>query len=288
MKLRLFLKNSIKSALPLFSLLAFIFLAGCSGKIEPTYKEKDIPDIIKKICKEEYSLNVTTQRTKTTLWIYAPMDKLLHKEYGIKEDKIFDDEMLDKLRNILITIGRVLISSDNTPEFFALISSDIKMGIDYTIIGNILDMKKFYGEAIPPTEANRRYVIKFKVSPESINDTTGFHFLPYDIKMTDFLADQIAQRIGTQFQEDDFKKCFRVDKSDGRFADGVFYIQYSIIETAKPKHKVNIRKEMLKTAAYCLRAYEFNDYTGIALTDIEKQERVDYDKKEMQEIIKRL
>ena len=288
MKLKLYLKNLIKPAPLLVSLLSLFLLAGCSGEIKPTYKEKDIPDIIKKICKDEYGLDVTTQRTKTTLWIYAPMDKLLHKEYGIKADKIFDDGMLDKLRNILTTIGRVLISSDNTPEFFAVVYSDIKLGIDYTMIGNVLDIKKSSADFIPWTEANRRYVVRFKVSPESINDTTGFHFLPYDITITEFLADQISQRIGAQFQEDEIKNNFKVEKSEGKFSDGIFYISYSITETSKPKQKINVRKEMLKTAAYCLKTYEFQNFTGVTLIDLVTQERVDYDKKEVLDMANQL
>ena len=133
MKLKPSLKTLARPALLFVSTLSLLLLSGCSSKIEPTYKEKDIPYLIKKICKDEYNLDVTTQRTHNTLWIYAPMDKILHKDYGLKEDKIFDDEIMDKIRNIITTIGRVLISSDNTPQFFAFLASDIKLGIDYTI-----------------------------------------------------------------------------------------------------------------------------------------------------------
>lgn len=167
MRLKPSLKNLVKAAL-LFNLALYLNLAGCQSQIEPTYKEKDIPYLVKQICKDEYRLDVTTKRTATTLWIYAPLTKILDKEYGIKEDKIFDEEMLDKLRNILTTIGRVLISSDYTPEFFALLASDINIGIDYIVIGNVLDIKKSYAGFLPWTEANRRYVIKLKLDPKAI------------------------------------------------------------------------------------------------------------------------
>jgi hypothetical protein len=265
----------------LVSLLILTSICGCSCKIEPTYKEKDIPFIIKKICKEEYGLDVTTERTKNTLWIYAPLDKMLHKDYAVDSTKVFDEGMMDKLRNIITTIGRVLISSDNTPEFYALMASDIKLGIDYTIIGNVLDIKKSYADFIPWTEANRRYVVKFKLSPESIGDTTGFHFVSYDITITEFLAEQIAQRIGAEFQSDELKDYFKVDKSEGKFVDGVFYFNYSITETEKPKTKINVRKEILKIVAYCLKTYEFKNFTGVTLTDLNKQERVDYNRREI-------
>jgi len=276
-KLKPSLKTLVKPAL-LFVSIVSIFLSGCSKPIQPTYKEKDIPYLIKTICKEEYNLDVTTQRTHNTLWIYAPLNKILNKEYGLKEDKIFDEEIMEKIRNIITTIGRVLISSDNTPEFFAFTASDIRLGIDYTMIGDVLDIKKSYADFIPWTEANRRYVVRFKAAPEAVGDTTGFHFLPYDIKMEDFLAEQIAQRLGAHFQDEELKKYFKVDKSEGKFSDGVFSFEYSISQTAKPKSPVDIKDEALKIITYCLRTYEFTDFSGISLINLRTLDKLDLNK----------
>jgi hypothetical protein len=255
-------KGGIKyPALYLSLIFIPLFITGCSFKpIEPTYKEEDIPRIVKQICKDEYNLEITTKRTPTTLWIYAPFSKILHKDYGVKEDKIFDEEMIDKLRNILITIGRVLISSDNTPEFFALVASDINLGLDYIIIENVLDMKKSYAGFIPETEANRRYVIDLKIAPEAIGDTMGTHLKTYNIKLPDFLAKQIAQRIGAQFQVDERKKYFKVEKSEGKFSNDTFTFEYSIEEIAKPAKEIDIQKEISNIIAYCLNTYEFKDF----------------------------
>ncbi|MFH0855812.1 MAG: hypothetical protein V1869_04830 [Candidatus Omnitrophota bacterium] len=271
------LKILVKSALLLVSAIP-ILLSGCSSRIEPTYKEKDIPRLIRKICKEEYKLDVSAQRAGNTIWIYTPLDKILSKDYGIKEDKVFDEEILDKLRNIISTIGRVLISSDNTPEFFVFTASDIKLGIDYTMIGSVLDIKKSYADFIPWTEANRRYVNRFRVSPEAIGDIPGLHLTPHDISMGDFLAEQIAQRIGGRFQDDELKKYFKVEKSEGNLNDGVFSFEYSITQTAKPKRKIDINNETLKIIAYCLKTYDFNDFIGISLTDLNTQNKTIFNK----------
>jgi len=268
-----------RPALLLISVVSIILLSGCSSKIEPTYKEKDIPYLIKKICKEEYSLDVTTQRAGSTIWIYAPLNKILHKDYGVKEDKVFDEEVMGKMRNIITTIGRVLISSDNTPDFFVFLASDIKLGIDYTMIGSVLDIKKSYADFIPWTEANRRFVNRFKASPEAIGDTTGFHFVPYDIKTEDFLTEQIAQRIGARFQDEELKSYFKIDKSEGKFSDGVFSFAYSITQTAKPKKPVAIQNEALKIISYCLKTYEFTGFSGVSLTDLNTQNKLDLNKK---------
>lgn len=260
MRLKLSLKNLVNCVLLFLNIFLLIFLSSCIERLEPTYKEGDIPHLVKKICKDEYNLNVITKRATNTLWIYAPLTKILHKDYGLKEDKIFDEEMTDKLRNILTTIGRVLISSDNTPEFFALLASDTNIGLDYTVIGCVLDVKKSYAGFIPWPEANRRYVIKFEIAPQAIGDTDGTHLNTYDIRLPDFLAAQISQRIGFQFQEENLKKYFKVEKSEGRFIDDMFVFEYSIRQISKPDKEIDIKKEILKTIAYCIKAYEFKDF----------------------------
>jgi hypothetical protein len=278
MRLKQSSRNSARSVL--FSKSAAIILslvvAGCSPEIKPTYKEKDIPYIIKKICKEEYKLDVTTYRTNNTLWIYAPVEKILHDEYGLKQDKYFDESLNNKLRNILTTTGRVLISSDNAPEFYALVASDINVGIDYTLIGNVLDMKKSYANFIPWTEANRRYVFRLKAAPESIGDKTGFHIVETDIELPDFLAEQIAQRISGRFAEEGLGKNFKVEKVEGKFKNRIFYFDYSIQQTGSPKEYVDIRQEILKIIAYCLLTYDFKDFSGIALKDVRTQDVFDF------------
>lgn len=269
---KLSLKNSAKCAL-LFS-LTLINLFGCSEEIKPTYQEDDIPRLVKKICKEEYNLEVTTQRTPTTLWIYAPLEKILHKDYGVDKDKIFDEEMVEKLRNILTTTGRVLISSDNTPSFYALVASDVNVGIDYIIIGNVVDIKKSYAGFIPWMEANRRYLIKLRMSPKAIGDRTGLHVEAQDIRLPDFLAEQIAQRIGVEFQSESMKKYFEMEKSEGFFQNGQFLFEYSLKKISEPPPGLEAKELMLDIITYCIKTYEFRDFTEVGLLDIKTQDKI--------------
>jgi hypothetical protein len=275
MKLNPSSKSLAKNALA-FSLIACLCLglSGCDSDIKPTYKEEEIPYFVKDICKKEYGIDVAIKRTPTTLWIYLPLNKILHKEYGLKEDKIFDEEMSDKLRNTLNTIGRVLISSDNTPEFFALTASDINLGLDYTLIGSVLDMKKSYAGFLPWTEANRRYVMRFKIAPQAIGDKTGVHLETDNINLPDFLAEQIAQRVNVQLQEEGKKKYFKVEKAEGKFSGGVFSFDYSVKEISKPEKPTDIKKEILKTVTYCIQTYDFKDFSSVEMTDLTTQDRL--------------
>ncbi len=270
-------RNSTKSGLLFLSLAALLAFSGCSADIPATYKEEDIPYQVKKICKDEYNLEVTTKRTATTLWIYAPLTRILHKEYGIKQDKVFDEEVADKLRYIITTIGRVLISSDNTPDFFVLLASDIKLGIDYMLIGNTLDIKKAYSGFLPWTESNRRYVIKFDLAPQAIGDEGGEHMQPYDITMPEFLAEQIAQRISAAFQDEDTKGKFKVEKSTGKFEGGTFYFEYGIKPIkSDAATSIDIEKKALDIIAYCLKSYEFKDFISLRVTDIIRETTTDF------------
>jgi len=274
MRLKVSSRNSVKSALLLFSFFLYINLAGCQNSLEPTYKEKDIPYFVKQICKNEYKLDVSTEKAGSTLWVYIPLSKILDKEYGTKEGKVLDEGMTDKLRNILTTIGRVVLSADKAPEFFGLWASDINIGLDYILIGNVLDIKKAYAESLPFTELNRRYVMKFNINPEAVQDTPGRHLKLYDIKLPDFLVQQMVQRISAEFQEENLKKYFKVEKVDGIFSNDTFILEYSIKPQQKPNKTIDITEKVLNMVAYCIKIYEFQDFSRVAINDLVTQEKI--------------
>lgn len=274
MRLKLSSRNLVKAALLLFSFFLYVNLSGCQNSLEPTFKEENIPYLVKQICKDEYKLDVITQRTETTLWIYVPLAKILDKDYGKKEGAFFDEELTDKLRNILSTVGRVVLSSDKAPEFFALWASDINIGLDYIIIGNVLDIKKAYAESLPFTELNKRYVMKFTVNPEAVQDTAGRHLKLYNIRLPDFLAQQMVQRISVEFQGEGLKKYFKVEKIDGIFNNDAFILEYSIKPLAKPDKTIDVTKEILSTITYCIKIYDFQDFSRVEINDLVTQEKL--------------
>jgi hypothetical protein len=272
MKLKPYLRSLANLVLCLSLLSLSLYVCSCSTQIEPTYKEKDIPSFVKQICKEEYQLDVTTQETPNTLWIYAPLPKIIHKDFGKNKDKFLDEEMAEKLRNMLTTIGRVILSADKTPEFYCLVASDINIGIDYILTGNALDIKKSYAGFIPWPEANRRYVIDVRLNTEAISDTTGSHIQPYEIKMEDFLARQIAQRIHIYLQEEENKKYFQVEKMAGSFYEDTFSFEYAIKQLQPPK--IDIKKEMLNIASYVMQTYEFDKFLMVEIKDLNSQDKL--------------
>ncbi|MFH1354878.1 MAG: hypothetical protein ABIH19_01850 [Candidatus Omnitrophota bacterium] len=272
MRLKLSLKNSAKTVL-LFNLLFSFILAGCQqDPIKLTYKEEDILPAVKKICKEEFDLDVVTKRSANTLWIYTPLDKLLHKDYGIVEGKIFDEKISHELNNVLNSIGRVLLSAENNLEFYVMVASDIKAGLDYTIAGSVLDTKKSYAGIIPWTEINRRYVIGFAENPKAIDDLTGEHIQAFDIKFEDFLVALISQRITAKFQDEKWNEYFEIEKSNGYFSDNTLLFEYSIKQIKPSNKEIDINQEILKIISYCVATYEFKGFSEVRLIDLLTQD----------------
>jgi len=288
MRLKPFSRNSANPARLLVSLILLAFLFGCSSEIKPTYKEKDIPFHIKKICKEEYGLDVTTSVVGQTLWVYAPMPRIIDKDYAITKEKVFDEAMTDKMRNIMTSIGRVLISSDRAPEFYSLVISDIEeRGLDYIIIANVLDIKKSYASVLPWTEMNKRYVVKLKSAPEALGDTLGIHVIPYDIGLPEFISGQIAQRIDSRLREPDFKNFYDVKAAEAQFTPTTLVINIDIklqeLRLKAPETN-DITKEALKIAAQVTRAYDFEDFIEVQINEGKEGKSTTFSRKVLETI----
>jgi len=280
------LRNSAKRGLLcLSSFLLFAFVSGgCDffpAETKPTYTEQDIPAAIQKICKEEYGIDVTISRSANTLWIYTPISRILHSEFGKNPDKIFDDVMQEKARNVLTATSRVLLSAEKTPECFVMVVSDVVEGLDYTITANCLDIKKSYAGAIPWPEANRRFVIGLSANEKAVGDKTGAHVKPYGIKTVDFLAAQIAQRIRYRFAEEDLKKQVTLAGVSAQYSGDTFFISYALTVLPKAQKTVDFSAEMLRIAAYCLKTYDFKDFASLELVDLDKKKMKNYTREEI-------
>jgi hypothetical protein len=273
MRLKRYSKNSASPVPPFLSLILLtLVFSGCSGEIPPTYKEKDIPSVIQKICKDEFNLDTTSTIAGKTLWVYAPISKMIHKDYETTKGKLFDDKMSDQLRNVMISIGRVLISADHAPDFFCLVISDIgERGLDYSLVANAEDIKKSYAGFLPWTEINKRYVEKLESAPQALGDTTGAHIQAFDITLKDFIAAQIAQRIENRFRQEDFKSLYNVKGVSAQFTSDTLVINANIetqeVRLINPGDD-NITRESQKIIAMVTRYYEFRDYEDVQINYI--------------------
>jgi len=280
MKLRLFLRNSVRAGLKLF-IIACCTL-GCTASTKPSFLKEEIPQTIRNICKNEYKLDVIAKLSGRTLWIYLPLDNLLAKsekpaeyleqfvieqntsqfkndlfqvDYLIKpipEKKSQQDMGLDKkasegIFNILQVVRRVLFSIDqsknDTPLFFCIVAADIKNGFEIKETFYCLDLKKISYGLISQTEYQHRIIQETNISPEIIAETQGNHLEFSEITEEDFLAAQIQHRIKLKFQKPEVEK------------------------------NADIDKEVLKIIAYTLNTYGFERFVMVEVNNLRSGER---------------
>ncbi|MBU0547315.1 MAG: hypothetical protein KJ710_03635 [Candidatus Omnitrophica bacterium] len=276
MKSKLSSKSLAKAALKLIPLI--LFLSACSSSTSPSFLKENIPKAVKDICKKEYQLDVITNLTGRTFWVYMPLENIISKSakpekyierflvedrnnqlderilrvsYFIKpveetekqQDMSLDKSVNTKIFNVLQVIRRVLFSMDNretekNPLFFCVITADIANGFELKQIFHCLDLKKISYGFISQTEFQHRIVQNTGVSSQIIGDKEGRHLIYHDITLEEFLADQIQGRIRMKFQKPEVGK------------------------------NVDIDREVLKIVSLTLNTYTFKDFTLVEMTNL--------------------
>ncbi len=259
------------------SCLLIILLCGCTSSTTPTYIQENIDTAVKDVCKKEYRIDVVTKLVGSTLWIYLPLEDIFEKSekpekyverFEIKDNRedfqggtldleylirpIADQEKtnelkynksaLDKVNDVWKVVRRVLFSMErlkgNEPQFFVMVTADIKNGFEIKEISYIEDLKKVSYEFISWGEYQHRTIQDTAISPAIVGDKEGLHLDYQDITMQNFIAAQIRQRIKLKFQKPE------VDKS------------------------ADIDKEILKIVVYTLKTYSFKDFSSVELNNL--------------------
>lgn len=237
------------------ALLSCLLLSGCLS-IEPTYTKEKIVEHITTLCQKEYQVAPRVWLLGETVWVYIPLPRLISKDIQ------WDKEMLDRINKVMMGASRVLLSMKPRPQFLVMVASDTQeYGIDYTAITWIPDIVKFQLEFISRDEFSRRNIIQIKENISAISDTEGNHIEKKEIKMPDFLAEQIAQRIRLKFmQEPEFKDYFKLTSASAVFVGDTFKINTDITQIKTPPKPIDIQREILKIVAYVIKEYDFKDF----------------------------
>jgi hypothetical protein len=245
MKLRLSLRNLAKQGLNL--LIISCLLGGCSSSITPTYYKENLAGTIENICKDEYKVGVKVKLIGHTLWIYLPLEDLFIQdkpekivdrfliehnksefkggsfniEYLIRlipeQDKYntykFDKSATEKINNVWKVLRRVLFSMGGSqPQFFCLVTADIKNGFEISQIFYYSDLKKVSYEFISLTEYQHRTIQDTLVSSDILGDTEGSHLKYKDFTLEEFILAQIEYRIKLKFGKPEVERNADIDK----------------------------------------------------------------------------
>lgn len=277
MKSRRSLKNLAKAVLP-YSLTLILFLfSGCSSSTEPTFHKENITQAITDICKKEYNIDIKVDLVGSTLWIYYPTENIVEKtnkpekttaifstefaqieprgnnfkiDYVIKaippteetQEYKYNKKVGEKINKIWSVLRRVIFSADyaieKEPQFYRVVSADIKNGFEIEEMAYCLDLKKFSYGLMSVTEYQHRSVENVSINQEIIGDKEGKHVIYKDTTMDYFIAAQIKHRIKLRFQKP---------------------------EAAK---NVNIDREVLKIAVYTIKSYNYRNFEELDINNI--------------------
>ncbi len=185
-------------------------LSGCG----PTYPKETLTSSLVALCQKEYGVEVSVQIVGKTLAVYVPLEKLFDSTLRLSP------EVGEKLDGVILATSRVVLSTDNPPDFYVVVARDKRIpGVELKLIRYIQDIRRLnYGD-LSRSEYTKRMLFEFGLGLGIFQGEEHFHI--EEVRLGQFLADQIAQRIKTRIEEDpETKKEVRVKAARGKFIPG--------------------------------------------------------------------
>ncbi|MDP6685842.1 MAG: hypothetical protein QGI05_02705 [Candidatus Omnitrophota bacterium] len=115
---------------------------------------------VKKLCKDEYGLDVDVEILGSTLGVYIPIEGLVNEQMKL------DEEAEEKINDVALSIYRVTMSSDRPLKIFTLTARDTKTyGAEFIVTGALYDVVRFRLLDISRGEHGKRILRDFKFNP---------------------------------------------------------------------------------------------------------------------------
>ena len=122
----------------------------------------------------------------------------------------YNKKVGEKINKIWSVLRRVVFSTDhaerNEPQFYRVVSADLKNGFEIEEMANYLDLKKFSYGLMSITEYQHRSIQDVRINPAIVDDKEGTHLVYKDTTMDDFISAQIKHRIKLKFQKPEAAK----------------------------------------------------------------------------------
>lgn len=303
--------ESSKNLSTLYLLLSTLFfLSGCG----PTYPKEKITQGIIDLCKKEYKVTVDVKTIGNTVAVYLPVDNLFDAVLNL------DTKASKKINDVILGVSRVTLSTDAKFDFYVVIAQDPRMSeIEIVYIRYVNDVKRFLLGDISRDEYSKRAVIVLKTPPqaerervlknlfsklniessediikeyvEAEQNVYGIGEISYwnekfflkEIDISEFLANQIEERIKLEFRQDkDINKWYELKAVEGKFIkeqDGNrFAFSVNIANRVEPlyldsgieldayKKKALVFKKLLNVTGNVLWAYRFDDFDKVEIS----------------------
>ncbi|MDP8259354.1 MAG: hypothetical protein P9L90_08080 [Candidatus Aadella gelida] len=290
-----------------FLFIASVVCCALVSSCTPSYPKETLAEAVKDVCKDEYSMEVDVTVRGTTMGLYYPMESLLDAGMGISEGA------WDKISNLLLVASRIVLSTDADIKFYCVVTQDVKLPeLQVVIIKYVEDVKRSMVRNISRSESFKRTLFSINLTPQAEKERSvekafnrlgvddeirqkvldeffrspptklsdvGYwkgEFYLKDITLAEFLAEQMANRIKTDFRSDkDLSKKFKFINAESIYLPendkGSFFVTYKIADQETDETQGDLlrdkMKEIIRIGNEVTYGYKFNDFDFLILED---------------------
>ena len=269
------------SALFLLSSPFFLLVSGCGPQY--TYPSQSVPKSIEDLCQKEFKISAQARVVGKTVGALVYVDELIDKKGQIPK------EVHEVMGQVVQVVTRVALSTDLPIDFCTTVIRDRVQANELVITRALDDTKRANADAIGIEESmNRTLFGQSKFQPDKDGQSV---FILKEVKMEDFLSEQIVQRIRFNFAKES------KDEAGQAFVlvDGVFQeeegrrnFRFSVI-ALKAENPRDLILNIFKTTNTVLEGYKYTDFDVVEIQDylnrqklvVEKQTILDYQQKKI-------
>ena len=238
--------------------------AGCG--VQPTYSKAHMAESLQAILLTEERLTASVRFIDHTLAVQlAYPDALTQQDGRITIGPAFDEAA----RKVIMSVHRVLLSSDADVRFYVLLISDPKVpGAYLTLVRYMDDIRRANANMIDTIEMFARTIIELDfVGPTQL---TLEQYVPRDIRLEEFLSWQLARRIQYALSEElETQGLAHVGRCGGKFQNGEFAFTLDVEPTAEGTLDEDTLRQVFHTSsgviAKVLSSYHFNAFDHVRL-----------------------
>ena len=243
----------------IFTLLLTVlfFGIGCSG-CAPTYPKEKLEEALIDVCRKEYALDVQAKLVDKTLVVFIPLDEF----YDTKLDVL--PKAVEKIGDVIQVTSRLVFSTDAEIDFYMVVAADVKItAVEIVSIQYINDLRKLVNGWIGRDEYRKRVLWERNFDPQYLKDAE-FKFEVEPVRLPEFLAKQIAQRINLEFEslleyKLQVKSAFDREK---------FQFYFTLLASDDRDFREKFLPVILREVVLVVNAYKFQDFKGVEVANL--------------------
>ncbi len=260
---------------------ACLLLTGCVSHY--TYPAEKVPQSIENLCQTEYKLTVNARVVGKTVGALLYVDQLINASGQIPK------EVHESMGRILQVVARVALSTDLPLDFCSVVIRDKKSNNELTITRSIDDTRRANAEALGVEESISRTLFgQGKYTKDTLGDSP---FILKEVRLENFLAEQIVQRIRYSFSHEMAGKNKKDKEAEEESLNPAFILVDGVFEDYKGKKEyrfsiLSMKSEdpkqtmlnVFKTVNDVLDGYHFTDFDQIEIQDYLNRQKLVLDR----------